>query len=237
MQQILSLFFINTLIGGAFTLLHLQKKVPFLKRRILSKFIYFFLINLSIIFSVIFNNNIFRLIFVSLTCIAFYELSKNQTQCKKFFISSILIFLFIAFISINYIFTAQTLEILLLYCFCISFDGFSQAIGQSLGRLKLAPDISPNKTIEGSLGGLFFVFINYWILFPSKFNLKSISILSIIVLACLSGDLLASFYKRKVNIKDFSNLIPFHGGVLDRFDSFFMAIFSAGVLSLFGYGL
>lgn len=237
MSQILSLFFINTFIGGLFTLLHLQKKDQFLKRKILSKFIYFFLINLSIIFSVIFNENIFRLFFTSLISIAFYELYKNRGADKFLLIYSMSIFSLIAIISLNYIFHAQALSIVLLYCFCISFDGFSQAIGQSFGKMKLAPDISPNKTIEGSLGGLIFVFLNYWILFPSKFNSRNLIILSIIVLACLSGDLLASFYKRKVNIKDFSNLIPFHGGILDRFDSFFMVIFVAGILSLLGYEL
>ena len=117
----------------------------------------------------------------------------------------------------------------------ITFDGFSQAAGQLFGKIKFVSMISPNKTIEGLLGGLVFVFINYFIIFFGRINFPSIITTLFIVLGYQLGDLLFSYYKRKVLIKDFSKLIPGHGGVLDRFDSFIVAGCIAYLFKLFNY--
>ena len=96
--------------------------------------------------------------------------------------------------------------------------------GKLFGKHKLAPNISPNKTIEGSLGGSLvgtIVASIFYILVIQDYA----SVLSIIGLTfCLTiigqlGDLIKSSIKRYENIKDFSNLIPGHGGILDRLDS------------------
>ncbi|HEV2113021.1 MAG TPA: phosphatidate cytidylyltransferase, partial [Terriglobales bacterium] len=106
-----------------------------------------------------------------------------------------------------------------------AFDGFSQVSGQLLGRHRLAPAISPGKTIEGSAGGLLFAMGMALVLRP----VTGLSVLQSLVACCfvvsvaLTGDLLASLIKRRSNIKDFSNLLPGHGGILDRFDSFLFA--------------
>jgi len=101
------------------------------------------------------------------------------------------------------------------------FDSFSQLTGQLLGRKKVFLKISPNKTYAGLLGGLIFAVITSILIH----NQLSISVYESIFLGiglsgfALIGDLLASYCKRKFNIKDFSKIIPGHGGVLDRFDS------------------
>lgn len=109
-----------------------------------------------------------------------------------------------------------------LYLVVASFDGFSQIVGQLLGRRKLAPKVSPNKTVEGLVGGIAGALAIAWIFqqlagLATPFGLIS----GAAIAGCgLAGDLCASWIKRRAGIKDFSALIPAHGGVLDRFDSF-----------------
>jgi len=90
-----------------------------------------------------------------------------------------------------------------------AFDGFSQVAGQIFGRRQLAPRISPGKTIEGSLGGLFAAAAMAMLLRPivGWNGLRSLLACCFIVAAALTGDLLASLVKRRSNIKDFSNLL------------------------------
>ena len=103
-----------------------------------------------------------------------------------------------------------------------AFDGLSQLSGQLFGTRKLAPVLSPNKTIEGLLGGLVFATVTAVILR----DLAGITMLMALIVAPvmgfigLAGDLSASWIKRTAGIKDYSSLIPGHGGVLDRFDGF-----------------
>lgn len=101
-------------------------------------------------------------------------------------------------------------------------DTFAYFSGVLLGKHKLCPTISPKKTIEGSIGGITgcFIAINIFCLYFKIDSILKVSILSI-VLSIMSqmGDLTASKIKRTANIKDYGNLMPGHGGVLDRFDS------------------
>ena len=118
---------------------------------------------------------------------------------------------------------------LILLPFVIAFlsDTGAYFVGCAFGKHKLAPVISPNKTVEGLLGGLlgacvgvaiycvvlqfFFHFeVNYWYI-PAYGILGS--------LGAVFGDLCFSAIKRQTGIKDYGNLIPGHGGILDRFDS------------------
>lgn len=102
----------------------------------------------------------------------------------------------------------------------VIFDGFSQLIGQIVGGMKILPRISPKKTVSGLVGGILVVQATFWFLFEIS-PLKSFPLL------CVSpfiGDLLTSLAKRKAGVKDFNNLIPGHGGLLDRFDSFLFTL-------------
>lgn len=106
-------------------------------------------------------------------------------------------------------------------------DTFAFAVGVTLGKHKLCPKISPKKTIEGAIGGtlggtltfVIFAFImnTYWN-FGLNYILMTILGFSVAILAQL-GDLVASYIKRYAKIKDFGNVLPGHGGVLDRIDS------------------
>jgi len=108
------------------------------------------------------------------------------------------------------------------YLIVCAFDGFSQVAGQIFGRHRLAPTISPGKTIEGSLGGLLAAAGMALLIRPivSWDARRSLLACCFIVATALAGDLLASLVKRRSKIKDYSNLLPGHGGILDRFDSF-----------------
>lgn len=108
-------------------------------------------------------------------------------------------------------------------------DGFALFAGKALGKHKLAPAISPNKTVEGAIGGVLgnaLMCALLWYVFKTKFNLSAhISIVWVIVSALvlsvisMFGDLAASTIKRHSGVKDFGNILPGHGGAMDRFDS------------------
>lgn len=117
------------------------------------------------------------------------------------------------------------LYLIILVC---SVDIFAYLIGSLIGQKKISPLISPNKTLEGSIAGTLLSLVissfYYKAIIPNANTLYIIeTTLSIIIMAQL-GDLLFSKIKRENNIKDFSNLIPGHGGILDRIDSLIFAI-------------
>ena len=103
-------------------------------------------------------------------------------------------------------------------------------MGRKLGKHKLAPTISPKKTIEGSIGGVIFslaatalIVVLYNKLGGYNYSLvKWLIVTPIFCVVGMIGDLFASAIKRAVGLKDYSNLIPGHGGILDRVDSIIM---------------
>ena len=112
-----------------------------------------------------------------------------------------------------------------LYLLVAVFDGFSQVVGQLVGRRLLAPGISPGKTVEGAIGGLFAA-VTVAIVFRDLVLTDAMHALLLAVAICaagLCGDLAASWVKRQAGIKDFGAALPGQGGVLDRFDSFLAA--------------
>ncbi len=108
----------------------------------------------------------------------------------------------------------------------IIFDIFSYIIGKIFGKNQLIK-LSPNKTIEGFLGGfmisLILTILILLYLYHSL-NLNKITFILIIILSAFAGDIIESYFKRKNNLKNSSNIIPGHGGVFDRFDSFLFSI-------------
>jgi phosphatidate cytidylyltransferase len=125
----------------------------------------------------------------------------------------------------------------LMYLFALVWVADSGAYfsGKALGKHKLIPHVSPNKTIEGLVGGLVLtscviVTVAYYRHLEGT-NLASFILLSmLVVLASVLGDLFESLLKRKASIKDSGTLLPGHGGVLDRIDSLLAAapIFALG---------
>ncbi len=108
-------------------------------------------------------------------------------------------------------------------------DTFALITGMYIGKNKLAPTISPHKTIEGFIGGVlmgtFVATTFYYTVIDPGISL-AILILTTLFLAVVGqlGDLVFSSIKRTFNVKDFSNLIPGHGGILDRLDSLIFVI-------------
>ena len=112
-------------------------------------------------------------------------------------------------------------------------DTFAYLIGKNFGKQKLFPRISPKKTVEGFLGGLFFACVaSYFIaIFTETLNSNNWLILSVIISVIGTiGDLIESKFKRQANVKDSGVIMPGHGGLLDRFDSI---IFAAPFIYLF----
>ncbi|GAE91590.1 phosphatidate cytidylyltransferase [Gracilibacillus boraciitolerans JCM 21714] len=105
----------------------------------------------------------------------------------------------------------------------LSTDTGAYFFGRTFGKHKLWPQISPNKTVEGALGGIVVACI-VAVIFQYFYNVHDSLLLVIVVTIIASifaqiGDLVESAIKRHYNVKDSGKLLPGHGGILDRFDS------------------
>lgn len=150
--------------------------------------------------------------------------------------------LFFMSVFVNYgLFIMRNLEYIdkffLGYVFIISYltDTFAYFTGMAFGKHKLNERISPKKTIEGSIGGwIIGGLVSFlWAYLFKYFGLEPmIFIVGAIVLPIVSqiGDLIFSMVKRFIGIKDYSNLIPGHGGILDRLDSVLTTALVLGVI-------
>lgn len=139
----------------------------------------------------------------------------------------IIAFVVFGFSSLVIVCDAAPLYYLLVFIAAWSTDTFAYFAGSLLGRHKLCPEISPKKTVEGAIGGVlgcvavFLAFGAYRLWFndlqPNWLLLALLAVPASVV--SMLGDLSASVIKRSFGIKDYGNIFPGHGGVLDRFDS------------------
>lgn len=125
----------------------------------------------------------------------------------------------------NFLYIREYGLTLILYSLFITWatDSGAYFIGRALGKRKLWPEISPNKTVEGFIGGIVCALI-VGILFSLFSNIPASMLKLIIITAVLSvfgqmGDLVESALKRHYDVKDSGRILPGHGGILDRFDS------------------
>jgi phosphatidate cytidylyltransferase len=202
-------------LGGIATAIVNRRKPEAAKQRWIKYFVYVLIVYgmLAVI-----QFGFFLLTAVIITLIGLYEIFRIG-RGKTMWIAIGLYFL----IASLFILFARDSDSLILYMIVFIFDGFCQVCGQLFGKTKLVANISPAKTIEGLVGGFLITVATAYFTWNNPITA------SIICAAALAGDLLASYYKRKCGVKDYSKLIPAHGGVLDRFDSL---IFAGAVCNL-----
>ena len=160
----------------------------------------------------------------------------------KFFFLNIISFVYIFFIFCGICIDIHISEGPIFFLYIISICFFTDLGGYFFGKIiggKKLSKISPNKTVSGTIGSfvfsvaplIFFLKFNYLNL---EFNLKNIIFCLLISLISQFGDLFISFLKRKANLKDTGNILPGHGGALDRVDGIIFAVpFSYFLIKLF----
>ena len=120
------------------------------------------------------------------------------------------------------------LLLLAIFIFIWVNDTGAYLVGSRWGKRRLAPSISPKKSVEGSIGGLLLVLLSAVVLrlllFPELSWLRILLIAAVVAIFGTIGDLFESSLKRRAGVKDSGKLIPGHGGILDRIDSLLLAV-------------
>ncbi len=171
---------------------------------------------------IVFNIDKLALLFIPILILIAFVFDKNMSLKDVLFGFFHNTFTLAVAISIFYIYKVNPLYIFYVALCTFGSDTGGFFAGKYFGKHKLAPVLSPKKTIEGAIGGWILGGISalvYAYIILGQFSL--IFIIASIVLPPISqlGDLAFSKFKRELNLKDFSNLLPGHGGVLDRLDS------------------
>lgn len=183
-------------------------------------------------------------LFVSIKCLLFlfdFKKTKIDKYSKYVFLIGYIILPFILITKIPFGLKGYNPKIIIsIFILIWTNDTFAYLVGKSFGKNKLFEKISPKKTIEGFIGGMFFTVIASVLISKFYFNPKStysemslfIWTISGFIVSIFStlGDLIESKFKRIANVKDSGNIMPGHGGVLDRLDSI---IFVAPFVYLF----
>ncbi|MAR64234.1 MAG: hypothetical protein CMP43_04425 [Rickettsiales bacterium] len=197
-----------------------------------SDFLVIILINLFIS-SMIFSA--FAISFFLVFCLLFiffflkYKLSK---LIGIFYVSSPYCVLILLSRDLNY----QDFLILVLF-YAVATDTSSFLVGRFLKGRKIAPKISPGKTISGSVGGIIIPSLISLLIFIGTYDSVIMIVVTSIIFSITVqvGDLIESYYKRVCFVKESSNLIPGHGGVLDRFDGLALLIVFVYILKLLNF--
>ena len=161
----------------------------------------------------------------------------NVVEKKKyfFFIYKVLIvFAFFIFIIIKITAVMTSIDIIEIILTVWLFDTFSFLGGKIIGGKRLMPSISAGKTQSGLLVGIIATLICFYIysITINDFSLRQLLFISIIILFAFLGDVIASMLKRLSSIKDSGSIMPGHGGLLDRLDSFLGVFFFIGIFKL-----
>ena len=165
----------------------------------------------------------------------------NKLNDGKFIILNIITFFYIFFIFCNFSYEIHKSESPVFFIYVISICFFTDiggyVFGKTIGGKKLSK-ISPNKTISGTIGSFILsivplILVSNFNYLELEFNLTNVLFCLLISLISQLGDLFISLLKRKAKIKDTGNLLPGHGGVLDRVDGIIFAVpFSYFLLKL-----
>ena len=203
-----------------------------INRTISSFFLLLFTFLSALFYEYIFLSILFVIIILSwVEWIKIIEKINFKKTFRILHIISFLIYLFLAFIICFNIFIIDKYFFLTILMICIFSDIGGYVFGKTFGGKKLTK-ISPNKTISGSIGSFILSYIGFFLIYFYFNNLLFVRIdfealffIPFLISAiCQAGDLFISYYKRKAKIKNTGNLIPGHGGLLDRIDGSIFAL-------------
>jgi len=169
------------------------------------------------------------IIFLMLIPLVFYNKSKKYDINDAFFMIGSILFLGISFNQLVSVRMLDLYYLVFLLLITVFTDTFAYFVGLLIGKNKLCPTVSPKKTWEGFVGGLAFGTFISTVFYITVFNYTGNIIILVLLVALLSvigqlGDLVFSAIKRNFGIKDFGNIMPGHGGVLDRLDSILFVV-------------
>jgi len=165
----------------------------------------------------------------------FYKKDKYQTKDAFYLLGTI----YLIGMFFNLIISLRNIDVnILIYLLAITFltDTFAYLVGCLIGKHKMSPKISPKKSWEGAIAGLIggtAVAVIVYSNLVGDFSLKLVFITMILSIVGQIGDLVYSKIKRENDIKDFSNIMPGHGGILDRIDSLSFIVFTYVILLWF----
>ena len=205
--------------------------------RIITSMILIFIVS----FSLYYNNISWKIliIFISFICLYEFYILINKIISNKIFtlvitciITLYLYFFYYLVVKIKIEYGEEAILILLITCIFSDIGGYT--VGKLIGGRKLI-SISPNKTVSGAYGSVIFTLIGttFFILLLKKINISTIKIefsfvfylwLLLMSIYCQIGDIFVSYLKRKAKVKDSGNILPGHGGILDRVDGIIFAI-------------
>ncbi len=182
--------------------------------------------------NIVFNINytlVAAIILIYLLPILIYHNNKYNVQ-DAFYLIGVIFFLGMSFHLLVVLRNVKLDTIIYLLTITIMTDTFAYLTGSLIGKIKLFPSISPKKTWEGLIGGIIMgVFVSsmfYLTVINSNINIYLLILITFFLsLVGQLGDLVFSSLKRHYGIKDFSNIMPGHGGVLDRLDSIIFVVF------------
>ena len=165
----------------------------------------------------------FSLIYGFLAIVIFGYTQKQFSYKRVLYTVFLPVLISFCFNCIQTVLNTGLMHLILMLNFSSICDCGAYFTGVTIGKHKLAPKISPKKTIEGAIGGIILSCL-VTIIIIGIFNINTrvlglIAITPVLCVAGMAGDLLASYVKRRVGIKDYGKIIPGHGGIMDRFDS------------------